>query len=1001
MEKPALVVTDLGLPHIDGVRFCRMLRSPAYRSFNATPILVASSTYAGTDTAEIVVDLGANAFMRLPAEPGLFLQQVEQLIHNAPPAAQPGVLLLAKVDDELVAVESAFAASGFRVQRASGPAEAEALISGETYEAVVADLDLPGVDLTWLNAQTARWPKAAFFTVTGQREPTLAVRAMQAGASAHLRRPYAPDYLCSLCEMARREKSLLRVQELLEHRTHELRRSEQELQAVVESTGQAFLLLQPDGRVELFNRSAARVAEEVFGRKLRIGQTLVEVLGLEYAVVTLQNIKAAFAGQIIQHDRELHDRQGQGRWFAITYAPVHAPDGSITRVVFNAQDITERRLAEAALRESEARFRSLADQAPVLIWMADPGPACHYLNQSWLAFTGRRLEVELATGWVEGIHPADRAEFDRVHAEACARQLPFAREYRLRHHSEQYRWITDTGVPRFSQNGDFLGHIGAGIDIHDRIEAEAALILNKRRLQALFDHSHDAILLANDAGGYVDANPAACRLLGYLREELVTLGVQQVFAATDPSWAHSAWREFLTQGRTTGETPLRRKDGSTVVVDYSAIAGILPGLHLTILRDISERRTLQAQLLRQQRLESVGRLASGVAHDLNNILAPILMVPAMLRPSLTDTNALMLLATLETSARRGSIIVRQLLSFARGMPGEKHRIDLRKVVRDSLVIIQETFPKNITVDWHPAAGECPVLGDSTQLSQVIINLAINGSDAMEKGGRLALSLEQAELTAEEAAKIPDAQAGRQAVLTVADHGHGIAPEHIDKIFDPFFTTKPFGQGSGLGLSTVLGIVRGHDGFVRVTSRVGAGTMLKVFLPLYTEQTGAATVQPAVPAKLPVGLGRMVLVVDDEAAVRDIVRLTLIRDGYQVMCADGADAALSQIQSVGGRVDLVITDLAMPGVSGAKLVEQLARLLPGLPVLVMTGADVGLRLPPEMAPLTKFAAMGDFAPELFLKLPPEIKKLARGVIPKPFTAEKLLLAASLALSIRAG
>ena len=721
-EGPALVVTDLGLPQIDGVRFCRMLRSPAYRSHNETPILVASATYAGADTEAIVVDLGANAFVRLPVEPEIFLRQVDRLLHHAQPAAQPDMLLVAPADGELAAVETAFAANGFRVRRAADRAGAEARLAEAASEAAMVDLDLPGVDLAWIAALAARWPQTAFFTVTAQREPTLAVRAMQAGASAHLRRPYAPDYLCSLCEMARREKSLLRVQDLLERRTRELRRSEQELQAVVESTGQAFLLLEPDGRVELFNQAAARMAEEVFGRTLRIGETMVEVLGLEFTLATLRNIKAAFANQTVQHDVELHDRRGETRWFAISYTPVREADGGVKRVCFNAQDITDRRRAREALRESEARFRALADTAPVLIWMAGADEGYHYFNQSWLAFTGRPIAAELGAGWADGVHPEDRAGCERARAEAGARHRPFTREYRLRHHSGQYRWITDTGVPRFSPGGEFLGHIGAGLDIHNRIEAESALVTNKRRLQALFDHSLDAILLADDEGRYVDANPAACQLLGYTRDELVALGVQQVFAATDPAWAHGAWSEFLAQGRTTGETPLRRKDSGTVVVDYSAIAHILPGLHLTILRDISERRALQAQLLRQQRIESVGRLASGVAHDLNNILAPILMVPAMLRPSLTDTNALMLLATVENSARRGSVIVRQLLSFARGMPGEKHRVDLRKVARDTLVIIQETFPKNITVDWRSPPDECPVLGDSTQLSQVIINL---------------------------------------------------------------------------------------------------------------------------------------------------------------------------------------------------------------------------------------------------------------------------------------
>ena len=964
-EPPALVVTDLCLPDIDGVRFCRMLRSPAYARFNDTPILVASATYAGADTARLIVELGANDFVRLPVEPELLLERVDRLLHHAPPAAEPTVFLVTALAAEAAQLGAAFAANHYRVRVGSDRAAVAEFFTQGGGAVMVLDLDAPGFDLEFLTGLSARWPEVAFFTLTAQHDPGIAVRAMQAGASAHLRRPFAPEYLSSLAEMARREKSLLRVQNLLERRTRDLRRSEQELQAVVESTGQAFLLLEPDGRVELFNQAAALMARDVFGRTLRLGQTLVEMLGLEFAHATLRNLKAAFAGQVVHHEVELVDCQGHGHWFAVTYAPVHGADGAIKRVCFNAEDITERRLAEDALRESEARFRGMADHAPVLIWMMELGQGRHYFNQGWLGFTGRTLGQELGDGWVEGVHPDDRAEGQRIRNDAMAARRSYTLEYRLRHHSGHYRWITDTGVPRLSPGGELLGYIGAGIDIHDRIEAEAALITNKRRLQALFDHSHDAILLADDDGRYVDANPASCQLLGYTREELVTLDIQQVFAVSDPAWARGAWREFLAKGRTTGETSLRRKDGTAVVVDYSAIAGILPGLNLSILRDITERRALQAQLLRQQRLESVGRLASGVAHDLNNILTPILMVPVMLRPHLADTNALMLLDTVENGARRGSIIVRQLLSFARGMPGEKRRVDLRKIVREALVIIQETFPKNIKIDWSAPLGELPIMGDSTQLNQVIINLAINGSDAMEKGGRLALALEATDVTPEEAQQTPDARSGPHAVLTVADHGHGIAPEHLDKIFDPFFTTKPFGQGSGLGLSTVLGIVRGHDGFVRVSSRLGTGTVLKVFFPLHTTLDAVTPSAAAESRKPPSGLGRMVLVVDDEAAVREIVRMILVNEGYQVMCAGGADAALSQIQSVGGRVDLVLTDMAMPGVSGAKLVERLARSHPNLPVLVMTGTDVGLRLPAE------------------------VKNLTTGVLAKPFSAEHLV------------
>jgi len=279
------------------------------------------------------------------------------------------------------------------------------------------------------------------------------------------------------------------------------------------------------------------------------------------------------------------------------------------------------------------------------------------------------------------------------------------------------------------------------------------------------------------------------------------------------------------------------------------------------------------------------------------------------------------------------------------------------------------------VELAPAAGDFFVLGDPNQLQQVVLNLALNAADAMPRGGRLVLSVEGVEILPTAAARDPELIAGRHAVLTVVDHGTGMAPEILDKIFDPFFTTKPFGQGSGLGLSVVLGIVRSHGGFVRVTSRVGVGTIFKVHLPLQADalaKSAQPVKLPAVNRLPPTGAGRTVLVIDDEADVRDIIRLTLSREGYRVLGAAGADAAFSQLQACGGRVDLILTDLSMPGVSGVKFIEMLHGRHPEQRILVMTGNGANCSVAPKL------------------------RDLVCGILPKPFEVSTLVLAVNQAL-----
>jgi nitrogen-specific signal transduction histidine kinase len=361
--------------------------------------------------------------------------------------------------------------------------------------------------------------------------------------------------------------------------------------------------------------------------------------------------------------------------------------------------------------------------------------------------------------------------------------------------------------------------------------------------------------------------------------------------------------------------------------------------------DITERKELETHLLRTQRLESVGRLASGIAHDLNNILSPMLMVPPLLREVVKDPVLRNMLDLVETNAQRGSNIIKQLLTFGRGLEGERVPVQLRALVSDMSGIIRETFHKNIITRRETPRDTWLVSGDATQLHQVLMNLCVNARDAMPEGGTLTLKLENQEFDESFARMTPGTKPGRYVCLSVTDTGQGIAPEHLDKIYDPFFTTKELGQGTGLGLSTVLGIVQSHGGFIQVHSQPGRGTQFKVYLPA----SETAEAQPAGQGdqSLPQGGGELVLVVDDESSVRQVTRQLLERNGYRVIeAAEGADG-ITQYVAHQKEVQVVVTDLAMPVMDGPAFIRVLRRMNQQVRVIAMTGYQSKSSLPADL------------------------------------------------------
>jgi two-component system cell cycle sensor histidine kinase/response regulator CckA len=351
--------------------------------------------------------------------------------------------------------------------------------------------------------------------------------------------------------------------------------------------------------------------------------------------------------------------------------------------------------------------------------------------------------------------------------------------------------------------------------------------------------------------------------------------------------------------------------------------------------DAGAKKRLDEQFLRTQRLESIGMLASGIAHDLNNVLAPIILAAPVLREHATNPEDLRIITSLEKSAERGVELVRQILSFAHGAGNSQHVVQIQHLMKEALGVTNETFPKNIRVIETIPANLWPVMADPTQIHQVILNLCVNARDAMQGGGTLSLGAENCLLDEVTARKIDGARPGAWTVLHVEDSGTGIPAEALSHIWEPFFTTKGEGKGTGLGLSTVRSIVANHNGFITLKTQPGRGATFRVYLPA-AEVTSNVGVIDATAPKGDRGNGELVLVVDDEPQIRDITAAMLSRNGYRVLTAcDGAEA-VALIATRSGEISVLITDLIMPNLDGAALANIALHLNPRLKVLAMSG-----------------------------------------------------------------
>jgi PAS domain S-box-containing protein len=752
--------------------------------------------------------------------------------------------------------------------------------------------------------------------------------------------------------LRRRIDDYERLVRLLDAQVHVLERERQKLSAVVGHGDVGFLVVDASLQVVWTNAFFARALKGASDPPTFVGAPCHRVLCRQDIACEGCPVAAAFESAGTAH-RELDLYiDGLPRVLYATAIPIRSPMGRIDQLMIMVQDVSDLevlRRSESMLRESENRLRLVVGQMPAVMWSTDVhlrftssvGSALHHLGLKPNEVVGKSLFEYFQTDNLA--HPAIAAHLRAVSGESVSYEMAW-----------DGRCFETYVEPLFGANRDIIGSVGLALDVTDRKTAEDARTQSEARKHAILETALDAIVIIDHEGRIVEFNPAAEMTFGYARREVIGRLLSDVIIPPHLRSAHQeGFTRFLAtdEGRVVGrriESVAMRKDGSELPVELAITRIPLDGppSFAGHIRDLTDRKLAERELqerdeqLRQvQRMEAIGTLAGGVAHDFNNILTAILGYTSLLKRTELDADGLHKAAeVMEKAAQRGAVLTQQLLGFARKGRNESAAVDLAVVVEEVIGLLQRTIEKNIVIHRRFGPGPAVVLGDPGQLHQVVLNLAVNARDAMPGGGELTFETSTVEIGANECRGHPGTTPGPYARLTVRDTGCGIGDDIRDRIFEPFFTTKELGKGTGMGLAMVYGIVHNHGGMIGVESEVSRGTTVEVSLPRSGEAVVAEA--PRRSEQVVPGTGH-VLVVDDEDGVREVAADLLVCLGYRVTTAASGADAVRQYRQLGHDVDVVLLDLAMPDMDGGECFHALQALDRDVKAVLCTGYGLNL------------------------------------------------------------
>jgi PAS domain S-box-containing protein len=620
------------------------------------------------------------------------------------------------------------------------------------------------------------------------------------------------------------------------------------------------------------------------------------------------------------------------------------------------KEIKERERTEQALRDSEERYALAVEGSNDGIWDIDFLTGEVFYSPRWkqiLGYEDHEISASLEE-WESRIHPEDYALVMATRNAYLEGVIPaYEVKYRLRHKNGSYRWIRGTGACLRDSQGRPCRMAGSHTDMTERKRIKNALQESEKRYRELFEESKDTVFIVDTRGNLVDINPAGSELLGYSKEELLAMNLTHDLHISQQARAQFR-KKLVPQGYVKdAELELRRKDGRSVVVHVSASLMHRPEGRLVgyrgIAHDVTERKRLEQRLLQSHKMESIGLLAGGVAHEFNNLLTAIIGCGEELQEALDphDEQQQCNIMTIRSAARQAAEFTRNLLSFSRKQVMNLDPVVVNDVIAETLNLLDKFLFENIRFSLELSSERLSVMADSGQLRQVLINLVINARDAMPAGGRITIRTRLAQLDEEQATTHGLETPGDYVVISVADTGKGIEEKILDRIFEPFFTTKEVGKGTGLGLSIAYGIIKQHKGSILVESKPGAGAVFRMYLPVvYAEILRVKKEEKMIRTEN----SGTILVVEDEEFVRLFLKTTLAREGYQLIFAvDGADA-LKKYKKHQDTISLVISDMVMPKMNGKVLYEEICKINPLIKVIFISGysADMikGNEMPPD-------------------------------------------------------
>ena len=844
-------------------------------------------------------------------------------------------LLVVEDDDEdflLLQDMLARDAKALTLEHASTLAEALQRSASHSFDLFLLDYRL-GADsgLELMRRLKAQGVAAPMIFLTGQGDEDTAVEAMKLGATDYLIKSKltAP----ALRRAIGYARSLHEKEQTIRQAQRDIEASERRFRALVENSSDAITLQDAAGRVFYCSPSCRRVLG--YAPEELVGTLKGNLLHPDDRDLVQHAHRQAMArhGLPVRIEYRFLQKDGSWRWLEATGVN-RLDDPDVRAFVVNHRDISEQRQAREELRAALEAMHCVFRASPLALVEFDRERRIVRANPATETIFGWRME-ELAGAPIPD--PESRAVADAALDAVLRGETMAGRESRARTKSGREIVIQTWMAPVRDASGQICGAIDVVADMTRHKQTEEALRESERQYRDLFENANDAILIFDPEGEEIlEANSRACELYGYAREDLIgrslktmTQDVARGEEQIRQTLRSGAYRNFETvhHKRTGEEMPMLVNSS---VIEYRGRKAIL-----SLNRDMSELRQIQQQLAQAQKMDAVGQLAGGIAHDFNNLLMIISSYSELFAAGVEDRPELRKQAEeVQKAARKAAALTRQLLAFSRKQVLSPRLMDLNQAINDTGRLLPRLIGENIEIRVVPGEHLWPVTADPVQIDQVLMNLAVNARDAMPTGGELTLETSNVVLDREYARVHATVGAGEYVLLAVSDTGTGIAPDVLPHIFEPFFTTKGVGQGTGLGLPTVYGIVKQSGGSVWVYSEVGKGTTFKVYLPRAAQVS--ATVEKASEAASSSQGSETLLLVEDEDALRQVTGDYLRARGYTVVEAQGGAEALEEAGRFAGEIHVLLTDVVMPGMSGRELAEELVKLRPATKVLYISG-----------------------------------------------------------------